>query len=224
MSYVVSLVPWCYNLVMSNRVTQYIQIVMRPVQTGLDIAKRIVWLMSNLRKNSLRQSSIITPRYAPGNPPKKYKVHKAIGFFLCRSFSFGFRCPEVVRARISAKGDVYIIPHTDYPLGFHVSHHQSGECHWTWEVRRIFRRKPAKLRMQPLYGEKDYAAASALWCTLMQPPCYCLRRGRGLSDEEVVILLQRLAQYLPKNFNMEKAYQQLRNAKFYRVVSVDLTQ
>jgi hypothetical protein len=167
-------------------------------------------MKKELEKNQLpEQASVKIPRYGPGILPKRYNVKRSISIFCCLRFSFGFKCPEALRATITTKGDVYVIPYTEYGLGdFHISHHKSGEFHWGYQGNHI----------QPICGEDDAPAAMRLWLKLKQPPCFCFRKGRNLNDEEIVTLIQRLAQNLPFTFNVEKASHNLKNTKFYRMV------
>ena len=169
------------------------------------------------KKNQpFEQASVQIQRYAPGHPPKNYNRKKAISIFGCLYFSYGFRCPELLRATITSAGDVYIIPlHRVYLAesekgrrDFHISYHKSREFHWTHGGTHIV----------PVCGEDDAPAAMRLWLKLKQPPCFCFRKGRNLNDEEIVTLIQHLAQNLPFNFNVEEASQNLKNAKFYRMV------
>jgi len=167
------------------------------------------------KNQSPEQASVKIPRYAPGTPPKKYNVKKSISIFCCRRFSYGYKCPEVLRATITTKGDVYVIPDTEYGLGdFHISHHKSGEFHWVNQKNHI----------QPICGEDDFPAALRLWFKFKCPPCLCFRRGRGLDEKEITSLLQRLAQYLPFPFNIAKASQDLAKHNFHRLVLTDLKQ
>lgn len=165
-------------------------------------------------KGHFEEPKIKIPRYGPGSPPKKYNVKKSISIFCCLWFSFGFRCPEVLRATITTKGDVYVIPYTEYGLrDFHLSYHESGKFHWGYEGTHI----------EPLCGKTDFAAAFGMMLKLRCPPCFCLRKGKMLSDGEIVRLVQRLTQNFPFPFDIEEACRQLQNAKFYRLVSVDMT-
>jgi hypothetical protein len=45
--------------------------------------------------------NVVIPRYSPSKPPKRYNRKKTIGIFCCLWFSFGFRCPELLRATIT---------------------------------------------------------------------------------------------------------------------------
>ena len=99
--------------------------------------------------------TIVIPKYAPSTPPKNYMKKKAISIFGCIKYSYGFKCPELIRARISTKGDIYVVPYPITEIGsrdFHLSHHSSGDFHWTDDGNHI----------QPIYREKDFPAASSL--------------------------------------------------------------
>jgi len=166
-------------------------------------------------KPNSKYNMIKIPRYSPNTPPKDYNEKKAISIFCCIGFSFGFKCPELLRATITGKDDVYVIPFTEYGLGdFHLSYHKSGRFHWTYE----------QTHTQPVCGETDFAAAFGVWLKVKHPLCFCFRKGKKLSDKEVVSLLQSLAQNFPFNFDVQHASQNLMKSNFYRLVSADLKQ
>ncbi|MBA7690465.1 hypothetical protein ES703_98992 [subsurface metagenome] len=153
---------------------------------------------------------IVTPKYAPSTPPKNYKKKKAISIFCCIKYSYGFKCPELLRARITTKGDVYIVPYPITETGskdLHLSHHSSGEFHWTDDVNHV----------QPIYGEDDFPTALKIWLKFKRPPCFCFRKGKALNDIEIDNILQRIARYLPFSFNIKETYQNLKDANFYRL-------
>ena len=169
-----------------------------------------------MEKVNYDNKKIIIPRYSPGTPPKNYKEKKAVSLFCCLKFSFGAKCPELLRAVISKKGDVYIIPYVEYgsrgfsnfPGDFHLSHHKSGKFHWTTKKEHI----------EPVYGEKDFAAAFGLWLKLRHPPCFCFRRGSGLNEQEITSLLNRLAQNIPFVFDIESSSKDLGSQNYHRLV------
>ena len=153
----------------------------------------------------------VIPKYAPNTPPKNYKKKKAISIFCCIKYSHGFKCPELIRARITTKGDVYIVPYPITETGFkdlHLSHHSSGEFHWTDDGKHV----------QPVYGEKDFPAALKLWLKFKCPPCFCFRKGKSLSDTEIDNILQRITEYFPFTLDKNEAYQNLLDANFYRLL------
>jgi len=164
------------------------------------------------------------PRHEPSIPPKNYRKKKAISVFCCLYFSYGFKCPEILRARITVKGDIYIMPlieflhHGTEPKGdlqdFHLSYHSSGEFHWAKDGTHI----------QPLFGEADLRKALELWLKLKSPPCLCFRKGKGLREEEILALIQHLARYLPLTIDVGEVAQSLKGADFYRLVRRDLRQ
>jgi len=167
------------------------------------------------KKQHLEQTDIRIPRYNPGNPPKNYGEKKAISIFCCLHFSFGFGCPELLRARITKKGDIYVIPFSEYGIGdFHLSHHESGEFHWGHD----------RTHDKPAYGEGDFAAAFGLWLKVRSPLCFCLRKGKNLNNEDIAILVQRLAQNFPFAFDIETASRDLERSNFYRLVLAALKQ
>ena len=173
-------------------------------------------------KHAPKGVNVPIARYAPGIPPKNYNRRKAISLFCCLSFSFGPRCPEILRARITMKGDIYIMPlieslhYGTEPKGdfqdFHLSYHSSGEFHWAKDGTHI----------QPVFGEADFRKALELWLKLKFPPCLCFRKGKGLGEEEIAALIQHLAKYLPLTVDVEEVAQNLRNTNFYRLIRGDL--
>ena len=175
-------------------------------------------------KHTSKVVNIPTPRYAPSTPPKNYNQKKAISLFCCIWFSYGFKCPEVLRARITMKGDIYIMPlieslhYGTEPKGdfqdFHLSYHSSGEFHWAKDGTHI----------QPLFGEADFRKALKLWLKLKSPPCLCFRKGKGLREEEILALIQHLARYLPLTIDVGEVAQNLKGTNFYRLVRRDLRQ
>ena len=159
--------------------------------------------------------AIVIPRYSPSTPPKNYNKNKAISIFCCLRFSFGFRCPELLRATITSEGEIYVIPYSEYGIGdFHLSYHKSGRFHWGYD----------RTNVEPVCGETDFAAAFGLWLQFKQPLCFCFRKGRNLNDMEIVSLLQKLAENFPFTFDKEKAYQHLTIAKYYRLILASLKQ
>jgi hypothetical protein len=171
--------------------------------------------------NSTNETAhLVVPEHAPGKSPKKYNAKKAIGVFVCLSFSYGPRCPELLRARISAKGDIYVIPHTEYAgksrsknTEFHISHHKSGKFHWVWDGEHV----------HPAFGESDYPAAFGFALKVRQPPCFCFRRGKDLDVDEIAILVECLARYLPFKIDTAIACQNLRDVNFSMFHSPDFS-
>jgi hypothetical protein len=170
-------------------------------------------------KRDFERISVIIPRYAPGNPPKNYNRRKAISIFCCLGFSYGFKCPELLRAKITSKGDIYVMPLIEYTTksknefqDFHLSYHSSGEFHWAEHGTHI----------QPVFGETDLRKALELWLKLKSPPCLCFRKGKGLREEETTRLLQKLVRYLPIPIDIGEAAQSLRDSNFYRLVQKGL--
>lgn len=163
--------------------------------------------------------NVVIPKYGPGEPPKKYNAKRAVGIFACLCFSYGTRCPELLRARMNIKGDIYVIPHTEYmgksngiDRDIHMSHHKSGEFHWVVDRNHV----------QPAFGEADFPAAFGLWLKLQRPPCFCFRRGKGLDEKEIATLVECLAKYLPFKIDTRGTSQSLRDFNFYRAVAPDL--
>jgi len=157
------------------------------------------------KRQSFEQVSIKIPKYSPGHPPKNYNRKKAISLFCCLSFSCGPRCLELLTASITSRGDIYVMPFTEHASGdFHLSYHKSGKFHWTHRGNHI----------QPIYGEDDSPAAMRLWLKFKEPPCFCLRKGRNLNDEEIFMLLQRLAPNLPFAFDIEKVSCDLKDSNY----------
>jgi hypothetical protein len=175
--------------------------------------------MDNLVPNG---TNLARPRYEPSIPPKNYRKNKAISIFCCLYFSYGFKCPEILRARINKEGDIYVIPlieslhYMSKPKGqfqdFHLSYHSSGEFHWTKD----------KTHIQPLFGEADFRKALELWLKFKSPPCLCFRKGKGLREGEIVSLIQHLASYLPLNIDVGEVAQNLKGSNSYRLVRKDL--
>jgi hypothetical protein len=174
-----------------------------------------------MNKPDSEENNLILPRYSPGTPPKDYKEKKAISIFCCLWFSYGIRCPELLRATITTKGDIYVIPYVEY-MGksmekfrdFHLSYHSSGDFRWA----------EGGTHVEPVCGETDFGAAFGMWLKVRRPACFCFRKGKGISDKEIVSLLQRLAQNFPFTFDVGEALQNLRRSNFYRLVSADLKQ
>ena len=136
---------------------------------------------------------------------------KAISIFGCIKYSYGFKCPELIRARISTKGDIYVVPYPITEIGsrdFHLSHHSSGDFHWTDDGNHI----------QPIYREKDFPAALKRWLKVKHPPCFCIRKGTNLSEIEIDNILHNLASYFPIYFKVNEACQRLSEKKFYRLI------
>jgi hypothetical protein len=170
--------------------------------------------------NTNKAVHIVEPKHAPGKPPKKYDAKKAIGVFVCLGFSYGARCPELLRARIGAKGDIYVIPHAEYAgkskstnKEFHISHHKSGEFHWALDGEHV----------HPVFGESDYPAAFGFVLKVRRPPCFCVRRGKDLDVDEIAILVECLARYLPFKFDTAIACQNLSNNNFSMFHSADFS-
>ena len=170
-------------------------------------------------KSMFKGNKLIVPKHTPGRPPKNYGEKKAIGVFACLAFSFGLRCPELLRARITTRRDVYIMPFVEYQpfkgknlQDFHLSYHASGEFHWTSNGNHI----------EPAFGEDDFRKAFEVWLQVRSPLCLCLRKGKGLNEEEIVSSAKCLSRYIPMPIDIEAASQELKHAGFYRLVSADL--
>jgi hypothetical protein len=175
-----------------------------------------------MNKHTSKRTDTLAPRYAPSVPPKNYNHRKAISLFCCIPFSYGPRCPEIVRARITKEGDVYIMPLIEFLRqgtklegelqDFHLSYHSSGEFHWTKDGTHI----------EPLYGEADFRKALERWLRFKYLPCLCFRKGKGLGEEEILALVRHLARYLPLTVDVGEAAQDLKSRGFYRLVRRDL--
>jgi hypothetical protein len=173
-------------------------------------------------KHISKRTNIPVPRYAPSMPPKNYNHRKAISLFCCIPFSYGPRCPEILRARITKEGEVYVMPLIEFLRqgtelkgelqDFHLSYHSSGEFHWTKDGTHI----------EPLYGEADFRKALELWLRFKFLPCLCFRKGKGLGEEEILALIQHLVRYLPLTIDVGEAAQDLKGRDFYRLVRRDL--
>lgn len=153
---------------------------------------------------------ILEPRYRLGVPPKDYNKKKSIGVFGC--IRSDFKCFEILRLRIKGKGDgyeVYVIPieALQGKLDFHLSYHKSGKFHWAHNKKHI----------NPLRGESDYCEPFTLYLRSKFAPCFCLRKGKNLSDNEMNILLSKLTRYFPFDFNVEEVLRNLKQKKFYRI-------
>lgn len=133
----------------------------------------------------------------PGQPIN-FNKEKSIGLFVFYydEIEKMRNCKEIARAKISAKGDVYVFPHpqfqSDYPI--HESFHTSkdgkpAKFHWTG---RDFHQEV------PAYGERDLPAPMKFaHFRAANPPCFCLRKGKGLNDDEVKILAEKLLRFTP---------------------------
>jgi hypothetical protein len=173
-------------------------------------------------KHISKRTRILMPRYAPSRPPKNHDHRKAISLFCCIPFSYGSRCPEILRARITKEGDIYVMPLIEFLhrgtglegdlQDFHLSYHSSGEFHWTKDGTHI----------EPLYGEADLRKALEVWLRFKSLPCLCLRKGKGLGEEEILALTQCLVRYLPLTVDVGEAVQDLKGRSFYRLVRRDL--
>lgn len=150
---------------------------------------------------------ILKPRYRFGNPPKSFNKKKSIGVFCC--IRSDLKCLEIIRARINSFGEVYLMPIESIEGGmdFHLSYHVSGKFHWTHE----------KKHLKPLYGESDYRMAFRKWLRFKIAPCFCIRKGKNLSKNELRILLSTIRNYLPFNYDLEEASTHLEDKSFYRV-------
>ena len=128
-------------------------------------------------------------------------------------FGDDFKCPEMLRARITNENDVYIVPFPFTETGskdFHFSHHKSGEFHWT----------DGGSHVHPVYGEKDFPAALKLFLGVTS--CFCFRKGKNLSDIEIQTILIHVAKYLPFPFNINEPCQSLIHANFCRLIQSEL--
>jgi hypothetical protein len=177
-----------------------------------------------MNKHAPKGINVPIARYAPRIPPKNYNRRKAISLFCCISFSYGPRCPEILRAKITKEGDIYTMPlieflHQGAALkgqlqDFHLSYHSSGEFHWTKDGTHI----------EPLFGEADFRKALELWLKFKSLPCLCFRKGKGLREEEILALIQHLVGYLPLTVDVGEVAQSLKGTNFYRLVRRDLQQ
>lgn len=160
-------------------------------------------------------------KYSPGKPPKNYSAKNAIGFFVCLYSSSGANCPEYLRVRISPEGDIYVIPHpgsadkskNSKDTELHISHHKSGEFHWAIDGKSVY----------PVFGESDYPAAFGLVLKVRRPPCFCFRRGKNLDAEEISLLVDCLARYIPFKINTERTCQNLINNNRSIFLSADFS-
>ena len=169
-----------------------------------------------------KKPDILVPRYAPTVPPKNYNRRKAISLFCCILFSYGPGCPEILRARITKEGDIYVMPLIEFLRqgtkqegelqDCHLSYHSSGEFHWTEDGTHI----------ESLHGEADFRKALELWLKFKSLPCLCFRKGKSLLEEEILALVQHLARYLPLTVDVGEAAQNLKGKDFYRLVRRDL--
>ena len=159
--------------------------------------------MTNQAKNRI---AFLYPDAFPGKPPKSYRQKRAVGLFLCLARSYGQACHEILRAKTTVEGDIYL---TVRKVGFHEAFHKSGEFHWTWE-------REGK-HVKPQYGEQDFPVAFKLWLKFRKPSCICFRRGRLLQKEQIVRLVPSLARYLPIEINSEQASEDLCEKGFYKL-------
>ncbi len=150
--------------------------------------------------------TFVLPDAYPRKCPKDYRHKRAVGLFLCWGHSFGPACHEILRAKMTASGGIYVIVRKTH---FHESFPKNWKFHWTWEQKG----KP----IVPLYGEEDFPKAFKLWLKFRSPMCLCFRRGRSLGEEEITGLVARLAKYLPININLEEASLTLWKSGFYRL-------
>ena len=148
-----------------------------------------------------------------GQPPKNYRKHRSIGLFQCRPPRL--ECTEILRASLSRQGDVYVLPHVDRISDFHVSHHQSGVCHWTDEGKHTV----------PRDGHEDMANAFSLklfFDCARSTPCVCLRKGKSLSRDDVRNLVLFLAKYIPFRYDLDEMTQRMMQSGFARFETLAL--
>jgi hypothetical protein len=139
-----------------------------------------------------------SPKASMGKPPKDYSKIKSIGVFCCFDKDSG--CPEIYRFTYK-KGDIYIFPilATEGSIDFHISHHASGKFHWTVHKKHI----------KPRDKENDFRNGFKLYLRLQQPCCYCFRKGKNLSINEIREIINVLKDYIPFKFNEDEAIQTL---------------
>ncbi len=159
---------------------------------------------------------ISDPKHRLGVPPKDYDKRKSIGVFGC--IRSDFKCFEILRLRIKGKVheyEVYVIPIEALQgrLDFHLSYHRSGKFHWAHN----------KKHMNPLHSESDYREAFKLYLRCKFAPCFCLRKGKNLSDNEMNNLLCELTRHVPFDFDVEEVLRNLKQKKFYRMRSCRLS-
>lgn len=130
--------------------------------------------------------------------PSKYNKERSIGLFVFNYEPENGRrnCKEIVRGKISSKGDIYIFP---FPKSqkkhpFHESFHtlkgeKPSRFHW---VQKDFPKRP------PVFGTKDLPAALKFACfRARRPPCFCFRIGKRLKTYEIRPLVEKLIRFVP---------------------------
>jgi len=155
----------------------------------------------------------LIPEAMPGKPPKWYNKDKSIGLFLCGGPD---HCVEMVRGTIGSKGDIYVFPtplQVQKHFPFHESFHTSGEFHWKMRGEKII----------PICGPEDAPAAfRAAFFKFGQTPCFCFRRGKRLSSNEIRFLVRSLIKYVPLIIDTKKVISALEKDGFYRAPRPDL--
>ena len=134
-----------------------------------------------------------------GRPSKNNKKRSVSVFIFNFSGEGGRRdCIELVKARISSKGDVYIIPNpkTQKENPFHESFHTPKDDK-PKEYHIITENDPNDPKISPLYGEKDLPSAVRFSAFARMPACFCFRKGGHLNHKEITILVDRLLRYVP---------------------------
>jgi len=141
----------------------------------------------------------------PGHPPKWYNRNRSIGLFISRPSD----CAEVLRGRLSPKGDVYIFN----PLGkgfFYESFHASGEFH------QRYRNRP-KEKIVPILGTEDESLGfRTTEFKLNRRPCFCLRVGKNLNSIEIKVIMKHLIRYLPEEIRSREVIRMLNEKSFFR--------
>ena len=154
-------------------------------------------------------NELVVPRYSPRTPPKDYKESRAIGVFFCLKSEAVVGCPELLRAKVSAVEDIYIVPFVEYALrGYHPRYHESGKFDWLQDSSHI----------QPIFGEGEPIPAFGEWLRAQHPSCLCFRKGRELNDMEIDRMVRRLSQNLPYIINTEETSRGLKDEDVYRII------
>jgi len=167
-----------------------------------------------MSKSGQENNIPIKPKHFPGSPPKDFHEKNAIGFFACLRYSLGCKCPELLRVR-AVRNEVYLIPfvedkteNVDKRRDFHISYHPSGEFHWTVNGAHV----------KPVFGEDDFLMAFHFWLVAKAPSCLCFRRGKGLSEQDIIAAVQTLSRYVPVQHSIEGISNKLNKDGFYRFI------
>ncbi|HEX9897497.1 MAG TPA: hypothetical protein VGA85_07575 [Dehalococcoidales bacterium] len=169
-------------------------------------------MSNNTNEQDLPFIKMVNPKYSPNHPPKNYSERRAIGMFFCQWYDKNLKCTELLRAVNSGDGDIYVIPFPEYKIGdIHISHHKSGNFHWSVEGNNV----------DPVFGEKDFPTAFTFWVKAKNPPCFCIRKGRPLHQNEIRTLVECISNYVPFPFDIEIAVGNLVSDGFYRFTRSD---